>query len=156
MAIQLSSREVVQYIRERCDRADALDAGRNPNERRPLADVLPERIVGELLPMLREAYLLMILVAEQWQQKPFQAALSRAIETNTLLAGLPASVYVRFGEFMLAHMDFLDTSRVDGTTPKDVLFDDYLPMTDAEWAALNAAPVEPIIPPPEPDPEPAP
>ena len=143
MAIQLSSREVVQYIRERCDRADALDAGRNPNERRPLADVLPERIVGELLPMLREAYLLMILVAEQWQQKPFQAALYHAIETNTLLAGLPASVYVRFGEFMLAHMDFLDTPKEDGTTPKDVLFDDYLLMTDAQWAALN--PVAPVV-----------
>ena len=147
MAIQLSSREVTQYIRERLDRADALDAGRNPNERRPLADVLPERIVGELLPMLREAYLLMILVAEQWQQKPFQTALARAIETNTLLAGLPASVYVRFGEFMLAHMEFLDTAREDGTTPKDVLFDDYLPMTDAAWAALNVVPVAPVVPP---------
>ncbi len=149
MATQYSTREVIQFLRERCDRADAFDAGRNPNERRPLANVLPERIVNELLPMLQEGYLLMILIAEQWQQKPFQVALNHAIETNTLLAGLPASMYVRFGEFMLAHMDFLDTPKEDGTTPKDVLFDDYLLMTDAQWAALNPAPVEP-----EPAPEP--
>ena len=150
MATQYSTREVIQYIREQLDRADAAQAGRNPNERRPLADVLPERIVKELLPMLQEGYLLMILIAEQWQQKPFQVALVHAIETNTLLAGLPASIYVRFGEFMLAHMEFLDTPKEDGTTPKDVLFDDYLPMTDAQWAALNPAPV--VVAPVEPEP----
>ncbi len=150
-----SNRDIVMRVREALDYQAAAQAGRNPNERRPLADVLPERIVGELLPMLREAYLLMILIAEQWQQKPFQVALSRAIETNTLLAGLPASVYVRFGEFMLAHMEFLDTPRVDGTTAKDVLFGDYIPMTDAEWAALNApALAQPIVPPVEPEPAP--
>lgn len=148
-----SNRDIVQRIREALDYQAAAQAGRNPNERRPLADVLPERIVRELLPMLQEGYLLMILIAEQWQQKSFQVALVHAIETNTLLAGLPASVYVRFGEFMLAHMEFLDTPKEDGTTPKDVLFDDYLPMTDAQWAALNPAPVEPVIQPVEPEPQ---
>ena len=138
-----SNRDIVMRVREALDYQAAAQAGRNPNERRPLGDVLPERIVRELLPMLQDGYLLMILIAEQWQQKPFQVALVHAIETNTLLAGLPASIYVRFGEFMLAHMEFLDTPKEDGTTPKDVLFDDYLPMTDAQWAALN--PVAPVV-----------
>ena len=149
-----SNRDIVIRVREALDYQAAMQAGRNPNTRRPLADVLPERIIGELLPMLREAYLLMIVVAEQWQQKPFQTALAHAIETNTLLAGQPASVYVRLGFFMLEQMAFLDTPKDDGATAKDVLFGDYIAMTDAEWAALNAAPVEPIIPPAEPEPAP--
>ena len=154
MATQISSRELTQYIRELADFKENYQAGRSPNERRPLADVLPERIMGELIPMLKEAYLLMILLSEQWQQKPFQTALANAMETNTLLAGYPAAVYVRLGFFMLAQMDFLDTIGQDGDTAKDVLFADYIPMTPEQWTALNTPPiVPPVI---EPDPEPAP
>ena len=146
MATQYSTREVIQFLRERCDRADAIDAGRNPNERRLLADVLPESIFNELLPALRNAYLLMIVIAEQWNQKPFQTALTHSMEANELLAGHPASVYMRFGMFMLRLMDHLDVQNEDGSTAKDVLFDDYPTLTDAEWAALNPiAPVEPIV-----------
>ncbi len=158
MATQYSSREVTQYIRERLDRADAFDAGRNPNERRPLADVLAEQIPGELIPGLREMYLTMIAMSAQWQQKGFQAALADAATNNTLLAGFPASVWMGWGGLLLALLDFLDTPQVGlgGITAKDALLDDYIPMTDVEWAALNAAPPEPVIPTPEPDPEPAP
>ena len=140
------------------DRADAFDAGRNPNERRPLADVLAEQIPGELIPGLRQMYLTMIAMSAQWQQKGFQAALTDAATNNTLLAGFPASVWMGWGGLLLALLDFLDTPQVGlgGITAKDALLDDYIPMTDAEWSALNAVPPEPIIPPPEPDPEPAP
>ena len=127
MATQISSRELTQYIRELADFKENYQAGRSPNERRPLADVLPERIMGDLIPMLKEAYLLMISLSEQWQQKPFQNALTKAMETNTLLAGYPATVYIRLGFFMLAQMDFLATAGEDGVNAKDVLFEDYIP-----------------------------
>ena len=145
MAIQLSSREVVQYIRERCDRADALDAGRNPNERRPLADVLAEQIPGELIPGLREMYLTMIAMSAQWRQKGFQAALADAATNNTLLAGFPAAVWMGWGGLLLALLDFLDTPQVGlgGIAAKDALLDDYLPLTAEQWSALNPPPVEP-------------
>lgn len=166
MATQYSSREVIQFLRERCDRADAFDAGRNPNERRPLADVLAEQIPGELIPGLRQMYLTMIAMSAQWQQKGFQAALTDAATNNTLLAGFPAAVWMGWGGLLLALLDFLDTPQAawGGITAKDALLDDYIPMTDAAWAALNAVPVEPIVPPveppaeppAEPDPEPAP
>ena len=158
MATQYSSREVIQFLRERCDRADAFDAGRNPNERRPLADVLAEQIPGELIPGLRQMYLTMIAMSAQWQQKGFQAALTDAATNNTLLAGFPAAVWMGWGGLLLALLDFLDTPQVGlgGVTAKDALLDDYIPMTDAEWSALNAVPSEPIISSPEPDPEPAP
>ena len=156
MAIQISSREVVQYIRERIDRADAIDAGRNPNERRPLADVLAEQIPGELIPGLREMYLTMIGMSAQWQQKGFQAALTEAATNNTLLAGFPASVWMGWGGLLLALLDFLDTPQegLGGVTAKDALLDDYIPMSDAAWAALNVVPIEPVIPPVEPEPAP--
>jgi len=157
MAAQYSTREVIQFLRERCDRADAFDAGRNPNERRPLADVLAEQIPGELIPGLREMYLTMIAMSAQWQQKGFQAALADAAETNTLLAGFPAAVWMGWGGLLLALLDFLDTPQAawGGITAKDALLDDYIPMTDAEWAALNApALAQPIVPPVEPEPAP--
>ena len=145
MATQYSTREVIQFLRERCDRADALDAGRNPNERRPLADVLAQQIPGELIPGLREMYLTMIGMSAQWQQKGFQEALANAAESNTLLAGFPAAVWLRWGGLLLALLDFLDTPQAawGGITAKDALLDDYIPMTDAQWAALN--PVAPVV-----------
>ena len=157
MATQYSTREVIQFLRERCDRADALDAGRNPNERRPLADVLAQQIPGELIPGLRESYLTMIAMSAQWQQKAFQEALANAAETNTLLAGFPAAVWLGWGGLLLALLAFLDTPQEGwgGITAKDALLDDYIPMTDAQWAALNpVAPVEPVIPPTEPTEQP--
>jgi len=158
MAMQYSPREVTQIVREALDYQAAAQAGRNPNERRPLANVLAEQIPGELIPGLREMYLTMIAMSAQWQQKGFQAALADAATNNTLLAGFPASVWMGWGGLLLALLDFLDTPQVGlgGITAKDALLDDYIPMTDAEWSALNAVPPEPIIPPPEPDPEPAP
>lgn len=153
-----SNRDIVMRVREALDYQAAAQAGRNPNERRPLADVLAEQIPGELIPGLREMYLTMIAMSAQWQQKGFQAALAEAAANNTLLAGFPASVWMGWGGLLLALLDFLDTPQEawGGITAKDALLDDYLPKTEAEWAALNAVPPEPIIPPPEPDPEPAP
>ena len=57
MATQYSPREITQAVREALDYQAAAQAGRNPNERRPLADVLAEQIPGELIPGLREMYL---------------------------------------------------------------------------------------------------
>ncbi len=158
MAIQLSSREVTQYIRERLDRADSFDAGRNPNERRPLANVLAQQIPGELIPGLREMYLTMIGMSAQWQQKAFQEALANAAEKNTLLAGFPASVWMGWGGLLLALLEFLDTPQVGlgGITAKEALLDDYIPMTEAQWVALNPPPVVVVPPPVEPEPEPTP
>ena len=56
---------------------------------------------------------------------------------------------------MLAQMDFLETAGEDGVNAKDVLFEDYIPMTPEQWAALNAPPVIPPVD-PEPEPEPTP
>ena len=141
-----SNRDIVQRIREALDYQAATQAGRNPNERRPLADVLATQIPGELIPGLREMYLTMIGMSAQWQQKAFQEALANAAETNTLLAGFPAAVWLGWGGLLLALLEFLDTPREawGGITAKDALLDDYIPMTDAQWAALNpVAPVEP-------------
>ena len=158
MALQYSPREITQIVREAVDYYAQAQAGRNPNERRPLADVLAAQIPGELIPGLREMYLTMIAMSAQWQQKGFQAALTDAATNNTLLAGFPAATWMGWGGLLLALLDFLDTPQVGlgGITAKDALLDDYIPMTDVEWAALNAAPPEPVIPTPEPDPEPAP
>ena len=49
-----SNRDIVMRVREALDYQAAAQAGRNPNERRPLADVLAEQIPGELIPGLRE------------------------------------------------------------------------------------------------------
>lgn len=149
-----SNRDIVMRVREALDYQAAAQAGRNPNERRPLADVLAEQIPGELIPGLRQMYLTMIAMSAQWQQKGFQAALTDAATNNTLLAGFPAAVWMGWGGLLLALLDFLDTPQAawGGITAKDALLDDYIPMTDAEWASLNVAPVEPIIPPPEPEP----
>jgi hypothetical protein len=149
-----SNRDIVMRVREALDYQAAAQAGRNPNERRPLADVLAETIPGELIPGLREMYLTMIAMSAQWQQKGFQAALTDAATNNTLLAGFPASVWMGWGGLLLALLDFLDTPQVGlgGITAKDALLDDYLPQTEAEWAALNVVP-EPA---PEPEPDPAP
>ncbi len=152
-----SNRDIVQRIREALDYQAAAQAGRNPNERRPLADVLAQQIPGELIPGLREMYLTMIAMSAQWQQKGFQEALTNAAETNTLLAGFPAAVWLGWGGLLLALLEFLDTPQEawGGITAKDALLDDYLPKTEAEWAALNlTAPVEPIVPPVEPEPAP--
>lgn len=145
-----SNRDIVMRVREALDYQAAAQAGRNPNERRPLAEVLADAIPGELIPGLREMYLTMIAMSAQWQQKGFQAALTDAATNNTLLAGFPASVWMGWGGLLLALLDFLDMPQVGlgGITAKDALLDDYIPMTDAEWAALNVEP--------EPDPEPAP
>ena len=155
-----SNRDIVMRVREALDYQAAAQAGRNPSARRPLADVLAEQIPGELVPGLRQMYLTMIAMSAQWQQKGFQAALANAAETNTLLAGFPASVWMGWGGLLLALLDFLDTPQEawGGITAKDALLDDYIPMSDAEWAALNVVPVEPIIPPvaPEPPVEPEP
>lgn len=152
-----SNRDTVQRIREALDYQAAAQAGRNPNERRPLANVLAQQIPGELIPGLREMYLTMIGMSAQWQQKGFQEALANAAETNTLLAGFPAAVWLGWGGLLLALLEFLDTPREawGGITAKDALLDDYIPMTDAQWAALNpVAPVEPVIPPTEPTEQP--
>ena len=141
-----SNRDIVQRIREALDYQAAAQAGRNPNERRPLADVLAEQIPGELIPGLREMYLTMIGISAQWQQKGFQEALANAAESNTLLAGFPAATWLGWGGLLLALLEFLDTPQAawGGITAKDALLDDYIPMTDAQWAALNpVAPVEP-------------
>ena len=155
-----SNRDIVMRVREALDYQAAAQAGRNPSARRPLADVLAEQIPGELIPGLREMYLTMIAMSAQWQQKGFQAALTDAATNNTLLAGFPASVWMGWGGLLLALLDFLDTPQEawGGITAKDALLDDYIPMSDAEWAALNVVPVEPIIPPvaPEPPVEPEP
>ena len=143
-----SNRDIVQRIREALDYQAAAQAGRNPNERRPLADVLAEQIPGELIPGLREMYLTMIGISAQWQQKGFQEALANAAESNTLLAGFPAATWLGWGGLLLALLEFLDTPQAawGGITAKDALLDDYIPMTDAQWAALNpVAPVEPIV-----------
>lgn len=152
-----SNRDTVQRIREALDYQAAAQAGRNPNERRPLADVLAEQIPGELIPGLREMYLTMIAMSAQWQQPAFQAALADAATNNTLLAGFPAAVWLGWGGLLLALLEFLDTPQAawGGITAKDALLDDYIPMTDAQWAALNpVAPVEPIVAPVEPEPLP--
>ena len=152
-----SNRDIVMRVREALDYQAAAQAGRNPNERRPLADVLAQQIPGELIPNLRESYLTMIAMSAQWQQKAFQEALANAAETNTLLAGFPAAVWLGWGGLLLALLEFLDTPREawGGITAKDALLDDYIPMTDAQWAALNpVAPVEPVIPPTEPTEQP--
>ncbi len=153
-----SNRDIVQRIREALDYQAAAQAGRNPNERRPLADVLAEQIPGELIPSLREMYLTMIAMSAQWQQPAFQAALTDAAANNTLLAGFPAAVWLGWGGLLLALLEFLDTPQEawGGITAKDALLDDYLPKTEAEWAALNVVPVEPVIPPVEPPIEPEP
>ncbi len=154
---QYNTREVIQFLREQLDRADAIQAGRNPNERRPLASVLAEQIPGELIPGLREMYLTMIGMSAEWQQPAFQAALADAATNNTLLAGFPAAVWLGWGGLLLALLEFLDTPQEawGGITAKDALLDDYIPMTDAQWAALNpVAPVEPVIPPTEPTEQP--
>ncbi len=160
MAITVNPRELAMTVRELADFYQNAQAGRNPNERRPLADVLAEQIPGELIPGLREMYLTMIAMSAQWQQKGFQAALTDADTNNTLLAGFPAAVWMGWGGLLLALLDFLDMPQEawGGITAKDALLDDYIPMTDAEWAALNVVPVEPIIPPvaPEPPVEPEP
>jgi len=142
---QYNTREVIQFLREQLDRADAIQAGRNPNERRPLASVLADRIPGELIPVLKRAYLDMVGMSAEWQQPAFQAALANAAETNTLLAGFPASVWLGWGGLLLALLEFLDTPQAawGGITAKDALLDDYIPMTDAQWAALN--PVAPVV-----------
>ncbi len=69
-----SNRDIVMRVREALDYQAAAQAGRNPNERRPLADVLAEQVPGELIPGLRQMYLTMIAMSAQWQQKGFQAA----------------------------------------------------------------------------------
>jgi len=147
-----SSREIVMRVRDALDYQAAAQAGRNPSERRPLADVFAEQIPGELIPGLRDMYLTMIAMSAQWQQKAFQDALSAAATNNTLLAGFPASVWMGWGGLLLALLDFLDTPQDawNGITAKDALLDDYIPMTDAQWAALNVVQVEPVIPPTEP------
>lgn len=153
-----SNRDIVQRIREALDYQAAAQAGRNPNERRPLADVLAAQIPGELIPGLREMYLTMIAMSAQWQQKGFQEALANAAESNTLLAGFPAAVWLGWGGLLLALLAFLDTPQVGlgGITAKEALLDDYIPMTDAAWAALNPPPVVVVPPPVEPEPEPTP
>ena len=153
-----SNRDIVMRVREALDYQAAAQAGRNPNERRSLADVLAETIPGELIPGLREMYLTMIAMSAQWQQKGFQAALADAATNNTLLAGFPASVWMGWGGLLLALLDFLDTPQAawGGITAKDALLDDYIPMTDAAWAALNVVLVEPVAPPTETPVEPAP
>ena len=166
MAVTVNSRELATTVREFADFYQGAQAGRKPNERRPLDDVLAEQIPGELIPGLRAMYLTMIAMSAQWQQKGFQAALTDAATNNTLLAGFPAAVWMGWGGLLLALLDFLDMPQEawGGITAKDALLDDYIPMSDAEWAALNVVPVEPIIPPveppaepdPEPEPEPAP
>ena len=146
-----SNRDIVMRVREALDYQAAAQAGRNPSARRPLADVLAEQIPGELIPGLREMYLTMIAMSAQWQQKGFQAALTDAATNNTLLAGFPAATWMGWGGLLLALLDFLDTPQAawGGITAKDALLDDYLPMTDAEWAALNPPP-DPVIPEPAP------
>ncbi len=152
-----SNRDIVMRVREALDYQAAAQAGRNPNDRRPLAEILAEQIPGELIPALKESYLLMLSTSALWQQKGFQQALATAYETNTLLAGFPAAIWMAWGGLLLALLDFLDTPQpgLGGITAKDALLDDYLPQTDAEWEALNAPP-DPVIPEPEPEPEPEP
>ena len=154
----MNNRDIVARVRDALEEMTAREAGRNPAERRPLADIMAEQIPGSLMPSLKEAYLEMIALSAQWQQKNFQAALAHAATNNTLLAGFPAAVWMGWGGLLLALLDFLDTPQVGlgGITAKDALLDDYLPMTDAEWAALNVVPVEPVIPPVEPPIEPEP
>lgn len=99
----------------------------------------------------------MIAMSAEWQQKGFQEALTNVAETNTLLAGFPAAVWLGWGGLLLALLEFLDTPQEawGGITAKDASLDDYLPKTEAEWSALNlTAPVEPIVPPVEPEPAP--
>lgn len=144
MAIQISPRELTQTIRELADFYQNYQAKRAPGERRPLADVLAEKIPGELIPSLRTLYLDMIAMSAQWQQKGFQAALANAAETNTLLAGYAPGTWMAWGGLLLALLDFLDTPQagLGDVTAKDALLADYLPGTD----------ILPVIVAPEPEP----
>lgn len=136
----ISNRDVVLLVRDALDERAARLAGRVPGERRPLAEQLAEQIPGDLIPSLRESYLTMIAFSAQWEQKGFQAALGEAARSNTLLAGFPVTVWMSWGGLLLALLDFLDTPQEawGGITAKDALLDDYLPMSNAEWAARNA------------------
>jgi hypothetical protein len=136
----MSSRDIAMLVREALDERAARLAGRDPAERRPLAEVLAESIPGELIPDLKDAYLTMLAMSAQWQQKSFQAALGEAARNNTLLAGFPVTVWMSWGGLLLALLDFLDTPQEawGGITAKDALLDDYLLMSNAEWAARNA------------------
>jgi hypothetical protein len=157
MALQVNPRELTMTVRELADSYQNWQAGRSPGERRPLADVLAERIPGELIPALRQLYLDMIAMSAEWQEKKFQAALAEAAANNQLLAGYAPSTWLAWGSLLLALLDFLDTPQagLGGLTARDALLDRYIPTTPEQWAVLNP-PTPPVVVPPEPEPEPEP
>ena len=156
MAITVNPRELAMTVRELADFYQNYQAGRSPDARRPLAERFADRIPGELIPVLKGAYLDMVAMSAEWQQPAFQAALTDALVNRKLLAGFAPEVFVGWGMLLLALLDFLQIEQpgLGGATAKDFLLDDYIPMTAEQWVALNTPPPAPVEPPVEPEPEP--
>lgn len=94
----------------------------------PIEQEFAQRIVGELLPALRQSYLAMVAMQVEWQDEAFQVALKKAAEAGTPLAGFSAQTWQQWGTLLLLLQTWLETPQdaLGGSTPKAALMRRYI------------------------------